>query len=156
MATNAPYLIGGATGQDPILFLIQLLDGYIYDENANHVSLVTAYPKRINQIPRVVLKAKEETMEFLSIPAVRRRWTAPFDLLVWAISVEQRYAIKQSIQARLDYLANPTAQWADNYVYMWYSQHTYEDEVLMFGQPIFRVFGEITLKYDVLVSQAQI
>jgi len=148
--------IGGSTGQDAILFIQELLEGYIKDENSNPVPFGYTYPKQINQLPRVALFAHDEEMKFISIPAVRRRWTAPFTLKIWAKSVKQRYAIKQSIQARLDTLSNPTQQLADNYVYMWYKSHTYPDEVRMFGQPIFKIDFTVNIVYDVLISDALI
>jgi hypothetical protein len=146
--------IGGDSGQDPILFLQSLLEGYIKDDHGNDIRITYANPKQINQIPRVVLVAGDERMEFLSIPAVRRRWTAPFTLKIWAINVPQRYAIKQSLEARLDYLSNPTLQLAENYVYIWYKTHTYPDDTKSFGQPVFKIDFNIDLKYDVLISDA--
>jgi hypothetical protein len=145
-------LIGGATGKDAILFVKDLVDGYIFDENSEHVPLTYSFPKLINQIPRVAMIAQPETMKFISIPAVRRRWTATFNLTVFAITADQRYAIKQSLQKRLDALSYPTQQLADNYVYMWYTTHDYPDDVKMFGQPIFKVGFVVTLVYDVVIS----
>jgi hypothetical protein len=146
--------IGGATGQDAILFLQDLIEGYIKDEKGNDIRITYTNPKEINQIPRVVLFAEEEQMKFLSIPAIRRRWTAPFTLRIWAINVAQRYAIKQSIQARLDDLSHPDVQLAENYVYMWFESHDTTPEVRQFGQPIFKAVFTITLKYDTLTQQA--
>jgi hypothetical protein len=145
-------LIGGSTGKDAILFLQDLVDGYIYDVKGNHIPLVYTNPKRINQLPRVTLVANEETMKFISIPAVRRRWTAPFNMMVWAINVDQRYAIKQSLQKRLDALSVPNQQLADNYVYMWYTNHDYPTDVRTFGQPVFKVGFKINVVYDVLIG----
>ena len=144
--------IGGSEGKDAILFLEDLVNGYIYDENNNHVPITYANPKKINQIPRVVLVAQEETMKFISIPAVRRRWTAPFTMTIWATTVPQRYAIKQSLQGRLDSLSYPNQQLADNYVYMWYKMHTYPDDATAFGQPIFKIGFTVSLMYDIVIE----
>ena len=95
-------------------------------------------------------------MKIISIPATRRRWTAPFTLNIWATTVPQRYAIKQSLQNRLDALSYPTQQLADNYVYMWYKMHTYPDDTLTFGQPIFKVGFSINLMYDVVLTTTNI
>jgi hypothetical protein len=142
--------IGGDSGQDPIEFLKTLIQGYIKDDKGNDIRLAYTNPKQLNEIPRVMLVAKEETQKFISIPAVRRRWTAPFELQVWAINVPQRYAIKQSIQARLGSLSNPAAQLADNYVFMWFDSHDTTPDVRTFGQPIYKAMVRVKLMYDVL------
>lgn len=142
--------IGGDSGQDPIQFLQDLLAGYIKDDKGNDIRIAYTSPKQLNEIPRVMLVAKEETQKFISIPAVRRRWTAPFELQVWAINVPQRYAIKQSIQARLGSLSNPAAQLADNYVFMWFDSHDTTPDVRTFGQPIYKAMVRVKLMYDVL------
>jgi hypothetical protein len=147
-------LVGGATGQDPIIFVQEILEGYIFDEKGEEVDITTAFPKKINQIPRVSIVAGDEEMEFLSIPAIRRRWRTPFELQIWAISVEQRYAIKQSIMARLDDLSHPNVQLFENYVYMWFRTHKIKDDVTNFGQPIYKVGFVINLIYDTLTQQA--
>lgn len=153
---STPTLIGGATGQDPILFVQDLLKNYIFDENGVPIRITTQYPKQINQIPRVAVILQRESMEFISIPAVRRRWTAKFDMTGYAISVEQRYAIKQSMMARIDNLSHPDIHLAGNIVYTWFEAQDYPDEVIMFGQPIYETGFTLTLKYDVLVPQAGI
>lgn len=142
--------IGGDSGQDPIEFLKALIEGYIKDDNGNDIRLTYTSPKEINQIPRVVLVAKEETQKFISIPAIRRRWTAPFDLQIWAINVPQRYAIKQAINKRLGSLSSPATQLADNYVYMWFDGHDTTPDVRTFGQPVFKAMFRVKLMYDVL------
>jgi hypothetical protein len=142
--------IGGDSGQDPIEFLKALIQGYIKDDKGNDIRLVYTSPKQLNEIPRVMLVAKEEAMKFISIPAVRRRWTAPFELQVWAINVPQRYAIKQSIMARLGSLSSPGQQLADNYVYMWFDSHDTTPDVRTFGQPVFKAMVRVRLMYDVL------
>ena len=147
-------LLGGEQGQDPILFVQDLIRGFIKDELGNPVNITTIYPKKINQIPRVAVDQQEESMEFISIPAVRRRWTAPFILRVWATSVAQRYAIKQSILTRLDTLSHPNVQLADNYVYMFFKVHKPVDDPMTYGQPVYKIDFTITLIYDTLTVQA--
>ena len=140
-------------GIDPILFLQDLLQGFIYDENGNVVPIATVFPKDLKGIPRVVVNAKEEEMKFISIPAIRRRWTAPFTMEVWALSVKQRYAIKQSLMARMDTLTgDPRAQLADNYVYMWFKVHEPKDQPRRFGQPIFTIGFTVNIVYDTLTG----
>ena len=141
------------SGVDPIIFLQNLLTGYIFDENGGNVPLATVYPKQINQLPIVVINQKTESMKFISIPAIRRRWTTPFTLECWALSVKQRYAIKQSLMARLDALTNNFAsQLADNYVYMWFEIHEPKDNVRAFGQPVFTIGFGVKLVYDTLTT----
>lgn len=142
--------IGGDSGIDPIKFLQNLLAGYIKDDKGNDIRIAYTSPKELNQIPRVMLVAQKETQKFLSMPSVRRRWTAPFDLQIWAINVPQRYAIKQSIQARLGSLATPSSQLADNYVFMWFESQDTTPDVRTFGQPIFKALVNVKLMYDVL------
>lgn len=141
------------TGIDPILFLQNLLEGFVFDEKGNVVPLGTIFPKSINKLPRVIVNQKTEEMKFISIPALRRRWTTPFTLEIWAKSVEQRYAIKQSIMARLDALTGPAQQLADNYVYLWFKVNEPKDQQKRFGQPIFTIGFQITLVYDTLTAQ---
>jgi len=141
------------TGIDPILFLQNLLEGFVFDAKENVVPLGTVFPKSINKLPRVIVNQKTEEMKFISIPALRRRWTTPFTLECWALSVEQRYAIKQSLMARLDTLTgNPGVQLADNYVYMWFRIHEPKDQSSRFGQPIFTIGFDVTLVYDTLTG----
>jgi hypothetical protein len=141
------------SGIDPILFLENLLEGFVKDEKGNDVPLGTVFPKSINKLPRVIINQKTEEMKFISIPAIRRRWTTPFTLECWALSVAQRYAIKQSLMARLDTLTgNPGVQLADNYIYMWFKIHEPKDQPSRFGQPIFTIGFEITLVYDTLTG----
>lgn len=139
------------SGIDPILFLQNLLVGYIFDQTGNPVDIGTIFPKQINQLPRVVVNEHKEKQRFISIPAIRRRWTTPFTLECWCISVEQRYAVQQSLMARMDALThNFSTQLADNYVYMWYDALEPKDNVRAFGQPIFIAGFEINLVYDTL------
>jgi hypothetical protein len=141
-------------GIDPIFFLLGLLEGYIFDEKGNTVRVATVYPKDLKGLPRVIVNQKTEEMRFISIPALRRRWNTPFTLECWALSVEQRYAIKQSLMARLDALTgNPGTQLADNYVYMWFKIHEPKDQPSRFGQPIFTIGFEVTLVYDTLTGK---
>jgi len=142
-------------GVDPILFLQSLLVGYIRDESGTIVRITVVYPKEIQNvvIPMVIINQKTEEMKFISIPALRRRWTTPFTLEIWAKSVEQRYAIKQSIMARLDALTGPAQQLADNYVYLWFKVNEPKDQQKRFGQPIFTIGFQITLVYDTLTAQ---
>jgi len=138
-------------GIDPIIFLQNLLTGYIFTETGANVPLKTVFPKEINQLPIVMVNQKDEVMVFISIPAVRRRWTTPFTLECWALSVDQRYAIKQSLMARMDALThNFSAQLADNYVYMWFEVDEPKTDVQTFGQPVFIVGFQVKLVYDTL------
>lgn len=141
------------SGRDPILFLQDLLIGHIKDENGTNVRISTIYPKEINQLPMILVNQKTEQMRFISIPALRRRWTTPFTLEVWALSVEQRYAIKQSLMGRLDDLTgDPRLQLADNYVYMWFEVHEPKDQQMRFGTPIFTIGFSIKLVYDTITG----
>ncbi len=142
-------------GTDPIIFLQGLLVGHIRDDTNSIVRITVVYPKEIQNvvIPMVIINQKTEDMKFISIPALRRRWTCPFTLEIWANSVEQRYAIKQSIMGRLDALTGPANQLADNYVYMWFKVNDPKDQQRKFGQPIFTIGFEVTLVYDTLTNQ---
>ncbi len=141
------------SGIDPIIFLQNLLTGYIFTETGANVPLKTVSPKEINQLPIVVINQGEEGMKIISIPAIRRRWAAPFTLECWALSVAQRYAIKQSLMARMDALtSNFSAQLADNYVYMWFEAHEPKDDVKSFGQPVFTIGFKVKVVYDTLTT----
>jgi hypothetical protein len=142
------------SGVDPIIFLQELLEGFIIDDKGNHIPINTTFPKQINQLPRVAIFQRQKPMRFLGMPAIRRRWTPTFQLKVWALSVAQRYAIEQSIMGRMDNLSHPNQQLADNYVYMWFTVQEPQDDVRMFGQPIFKIDFTITLIFDTLTTQA--
>jgi hypothetical protein len=142
-------------GVDPILFLQGLLVGQIRDDSGTIVRITVVYPKEIQGItmPLIIINQKPEEMRFISIPALRRRWTTPFTLEIWAKSVEQRYAIKESLMARLDAITGPANQLADNYVYMWFKVNEPKDQQKKFGQPIFTIGFQVTLVYDTLTAQ---
>jgi len=143
------------SGVDPILFLQSLLVGYIRDESGTIVRITVVYPKEIQNVdlPMIIINQKPEEMKFISIPALRRRWTCPFTLETWAKSVTQRYAIKQSLMTRLDALTGPANQLADNYVYMWFKVNDPKDQQRKFGQPIFTIGFQVTIVYDTLTNQ---
>jgi hypothetical protein len=141
-------------GVDPIVFVQELLEGFITDDQGNQVPITTANPKMINQLPRVVMVQRPKIQKFLGMPAIRRRWTVTFDIRVWALSVAARYAIEQSMMLRLDNLSHPNQQLAENYVYMWFSEQEPQDDVRTFGQPVFKIAFTVTLIYDTLTTEA--
>lgn len=146
------FLIGQPpTGTDPIKFLLDLLKNYAVDDEGKQVPVVTTYPKDLNGIPRVAIFLKNQTTKWISIPAERQRWYAHLNVIVWETSVTKRYAVETSIRQRIKELTKPTSlQLALNYVFMYIESQTPADNIMGFGQPIFRVELGVQVVYDIL------
>jgi hypothetical protein len=150
---STPIVIG--ENVDPITFVLDRIKNYVKDENDNEVPVVTIYPKKINEIPRVVVHLRGHSTKWISIPAVRQRWTATIDIQMWSTSVRQRYSMDKSFRDRIYELTQPPAlQLADNYVFLWLTDQRPADIVTAYGQPVFKVDLTISLMYDLVNSSA--
>jgi len=138
---------------DPIVFIrtqFSSANGSIITDNLQPpqtLQFITTFPEATNQLPCVVIKEQGAEIQWLTIGATRQRWYSTINLEIYELNPSARYYVERAIRDRI--FAIQQQQLAPNYIFMWPISQSIQDEIMLFGSPIYRSVLTIRLIFDI-------
>lgn len=134
--------------QDPLIFMVNQLNGYTKDTSGTAIQLLTEFPQSLNGVPAVIIDMKTPIIQPLNIPPTKYRWYVPMNIYVWETSLADRFAVEGHVRDRILSLTYPFQQLTSNYVWMYVKDETIAANVTEFGTPLYQTIMTVELIYD--------